>query len=142
MTTDIDNFSNDLDSYILKRYGYKKSVCHVTNLRNIHVLRTKIRLTLRFKPVTNFFRENSLVVANIEFNKLRKGEGTSLLKFFVGVADKYNIKHIAFEQVRTELCDNFTEKWGFAAIYDLTYNDKHRTIPVDTLRKNLNAATC
>lgn len=134
MTADISEFSAELNDYVCQRYGYKKRVCQIMN-GTIGVFRVKVELYLRFKPIGDIFNANSLVVARIGFREQQRGEGTSLLKFFIEVAGRYNIENIAFEEVGTDLCRNFTDKWGFEKIY----NDKQRTITVETLRKNLDA---
>lgn len=71
-STELLRFKEDLDIYLMNRYGYKKKPSHLGIGPNISATRKAFDLYLRFKPVR---WSNTLVIARIEFDKTRVGNG-------------------------------------------------------------------
>lgn len=129
---EIVRFSNELNTYLSSRYCYKKRLCFVVNRNVIMVEAKRVSLYLRYKP-QSFFNNNTLVVARIEFQKTRNGNGKDLLRFFASIAAKYQIEHIGFEQVITEDSISFTNKYKFRKIF----NDNQITISIRELEEKI-----
>ncbi|OHU85512.1 MULTISPECIES: hypothetical protein [Pseudoalteromonas] len=95
---EISAFTAELNTYLKARFNYKSDPADVTNFgKTIDTKRGKFELYLRYKPDYDPYSPNTLVIARVFFYKTRRGHGTDLLRFFVSVAPKFGIEHIAVE---------------------------------------------
>ncbi|WP_225548045.1 hypothetical protein [Chromobacterium violaceum] len=115
----------------MNRYGYKKKPSHLGIGPTISATRKAFDLYLRFKPVR---WNNTLVIARIEFDKTRTGNGTSLLEVLTMLSEKYHYDSIGIEAALTEEIVSFVKKFGFSKVPNK--NDDW-LIPITTLKQNL-----
>jgi hypothetical protein len=105
----IDDFCNELNSYLKERYSYRKPPAYFHSYNNIICARrTKFDIYLRYKPNN----ENSLIIARIQFKVTRKGNGRDLLIFFSKIIEKHKIENVYLESVNKN-SKEFGEKFGF-----------------------------
>lgn len=125
-------FAVDLDRYLRARCNYKSRLVKCAS-GAIAVNRAKVTLYLRCGAVHGF-PVGSLVIANISFGRSRRGEGASLLRFIVGVADRYGIKHVVLENVVTTAGRGFASRTGFRAAEGSDHWSSSVARLIDTLR--------
>jgi len=111
--TEINCFSDELNSYLLDRYKYKRNVVYVSLSNNINANRKKFDIYLRWKPDSNYFEKNTLVIARLHFFETRKGNGTSLLQFFIKHSKKYKYENIMIE-CANENATAFAKRYNFS----------------------------
>lgn len=125
------SFKEDLDIYLMNRHGYKKKPSHLGIGPTISATRKAFDLYLWFKPIR---WNNTHVIARIEFDKTRTGNGTSLLGALTILSEKYHYASIGIEAALTEEIVSFAKKFGFSKIQNK--NDDW-LIPTTTLKENL-----
>lgn len=107
----IDSFCDELNSFLKDQFEYKRHLTHIRQ-ETISVNRKKIDLYVRYKQKQGYWGEDALVLARIGFDQQKKGHGTSLLKFLVSLADKYQYTKIGIEQANKN-SEAFAKKYGF-----------------------------
>lgn len=131
----IQDFCDELNTYLKKRYKYIKNPARA-NFSNINVSRSACDLYLRFKPKGNYGSE-TLVIARIRFKRKGKGNGRDFLKFLVDRSEKYNFERIGIEQTLTEDGQLFAKRYGFQNSFD----KNNWIINVNDLKDNLISIT-
>ena len=88
----------DIDSYLMERFKYRKSLVRLT-VDNIITTRrnSRVDLYLRIKRIESRFPPDCLIIARLSFNKERIGHGTHFIRFLTGIAQKYSFNHIGIE---------------------------------------------
>ena len=122
----------DLNKYLLVRYKYKKPPA-TFNKSTIHASRVKFSIYLRFN--NSFWREKTLVIANLLFEEKQKGHGTDLLKFFISISGHHKIKRIGLESVNHGL-SQFAERLGFDKIDSNNYIVSIKKLELNLKNKN------
>lgn len=129
---EINCFSDELNKYLLDRYNYKRDVVYVSLSNNINANRKKFDIYLRWKPDSNYFEKNTLVIARLHFFEIRKGNGTSLLQFFINHSKKYHYEKIMIECANDNSAA-FAKKYNFSEYK----NDSNFIISTDELESSL-----
>lgn len=115
---DGNKFCNDLNSYILHEFKYKKPPLRLSRFNHtMHCNRVKIDLYLRWQPSSNSWKDDTLVIAIIGFSETRKGHGTRLLNYLLQLANVYNYKQIIIESTNDD-SSGFAQKNGFTNVKD------------------------
>ncbi len=130
----IQNFQNDLSSFIKTNFNYKADPTTLGYSNTLGVNRKRVELYIRFKTICNPWKDDTLVIASIAFQEQRKGNGRKLLSFLVNQAQKYNYEKIGIEQTN-EKAINFANKYGFKNVSE----NKHWIINVSDLKNELNS---
>ncbi len=110
MHKDIHAFNNEVNSYLMKRYGYKRPPAITCWDEKIEAVRKKFNLYLRFKN-----DPETLTIARMYFLKTRSGNGTSLLRFLTEHAADYDYKKIRLEATNNNSAA-FAMRYGFSRI--------------------------
>lgn len=106
-------FSRELDHYIMTRYRYKKSAVSMGMSNTVGASRSPVSLYLRFKP-RGSWPAKTVVIASIGFSRTNKGEGTAFLMFLTDAAPRYGVEWIGLEQTHDgEDIQGFVKKFGF-----------------------------
>lgn len=104
----------ELNEHLMDAFGYKTPPAYVGSCNTILASRKAFDIYLRHKPdLYAGWGENSLVIARIAFDKQRIGSGSSLLRFLVGISDKYGYERIGIEFASNERIVGFAKKYGF-----------------------------
>lgn len=114
-------FCSSLDEYLMHRYKYKTKPGFLAPSFTIDVSRSLVYMYLRLKPNAAFWGNDTLVIANLSFKQMRKGNGESLLRFLVNQATKIGFDNLGIEQVGSMAMLNFVQKFQFQAIDQLDY---------------------
>lgn len=104
----IEDFCVELNTYLQKRYSYKRPPAYHNLNKTICARRVKFDLYLRFRQKNL----NAIVIARMGFRETQKGNGTNFLRFISELAVKYSIDEIILECINTE-SSKFGEKLGF-----------------------------
>ena len=106
----------DIDSYLMERFKYRKSLVCLT-VDNIITTRrnSRIDLYLRIRRIESIFPTDCLIIARLGFSKERIGHGTHFLRFLTGVARKYGFNYIGIE-CTNDKSGAFAKKLGFYSI--------------------------
>ncbi|MGF1715994.1 hypothetical protein L4D08_14025 [Photobacterium chitinilyticum] len=127
---EIQLFCRDLNVYLMERFGYK--TCPATsNMFTVDASRKLFDLYFRFKPNTDLWKPDTIVIAKIGFKHTRIGHGTDLLKFIVKVSNKYQTNKVGIEGANDNLAD-FAKKLGFREV-----NNKQWIIDITELKVSL-----
>lgn len=129
----IQNFQNDLNSFIKTNFNYKADPTRLGYGNTLDVNRKRVKLYIRFKTNCNPWKDDTLVLAGINFQEQRKGNGRKLLSFLVNQAQKYKYQKIGIEQTN-EMSTNFANKYGFKNISE----NKHWIVSISDLKNELN----
>ncbi|MGF1728975.1 hypothetical protein [Photobacterium kasasachensis] len=124
---EIQLFCQDLNMYLMERFNYKTGPA-TSNMFTIDASRKHFDLYLRFKPTTDMWKSNTIVIAKIGFKHTRVGHGTDLLKFIVKVSNKYQTNNIGIEGANDSLA-NFAKNMGFE-----NFQGKQWIIDIERLR--------
>ncbi|GAB3517893.1 hypothetical protein [Photobacterium alginatilyticum] len=124
---EIQLFCQDLNMYLMERFNYKTGPA-TSNMFTIDASRKHFDLYLRFKPATDMWTSDTIVIAKIGFKHTRVGHGTDLLKFIVKVSNKYQTNNIGIEGANDSLA-NFAKNMGFE-----NFQDKQWIIDIERLR--------
>ncbi|OLQ79111.1 hypothetical protein BIT28_01880 [Photobacterium proteolyticum] len=108
---EIQLFCQDLNIYLMERFNYKTGPA-TSNMFTIDACRKHFDLYFRFKPATDMWKSDTIVIAKIGFKHTRAGHATDLLKFIVKVSNKYQTNNIGIEGANDSLA-NFAKKLGF-----------------------------
>lgn len=127
----IHEFCSDLNLFLINQFNYKKPPAKVY-LNTITAYRKKVDLYIRFKIETIIWKNDTLVLARIAFEKKQKGNGRKLLSFLVNHAKKYGYQKIGIEQAN-EASSMFARKYGFQN----QSQEKHWIVTVENLENNL-----
>lgn len=120
MYEDIDSFADDLSFYLKSRYKYKHPNIEVCKrAHRVFARKRKYSLMFRWRPINaddwQYGQKNTLVIAGIEFHKMRVGNGTDLLKFVAKFSKKYGYERVILEAANS--CSQaFGKKFGFQAM--------------------------
>jgi GNAT superfamily N-acetyltransferase len=115
------SFAEQLDSWLRQRLAIDPSATKLTSLTRVGNLDFKCDgvgdMYLRLWPVfdrDDYWPNNTLVIARLEFADTRAGHGRTLLEFFVGQAEVYGYKKIALEHTHDgDDIQGFAKKFGF-----------------------------
>lgn len=110
MHKDVHDFTNELNSYLMKRYGYKRPPAVICGEDKVQARRKKFDLYLRFKV-----DHETLTVARMYFLKTRSGNGTSLMRFLAEQAADYDYNKIRIEAANKNSA-SFAMRYGFSRI--------------------------
>jgi len=130
-------FENLLRKYLINRYDLNDNN-ELSRLSNSSIkvhIEKKVSLYLRLwftKRLRFYGFENVLIIAQIEFENTRIGNGTDLLRFLVQHADKFSYKYIGVESACSEKMECFCRKFGFKEVHPSNY-----LIEVSKLAKEL-----
>ena len=106
----------DIDSYLMERFKYRKSLVRLTVDNVINTRRnSRVDLYLRIRRVKSRFPPDSLIIARLSFSKERIGHGTHFLHFLTEVARKHSFNHIGIECANAK-SSAFANKLGFYSI--------------------------
>lgn len=125
----IQQFSEELNLYLQKKFNYKISLAKLGYSQTIVVNQKRVELYLRFKSEMYFWNNDTLVIARIAFEKQRTGNGKDLLIFLANLAQKYNYQKIGIEQAN-EKATSFAKKYRFQNL-----SDSHWIINVENLKQ-------
>lgn len=127
-------FANEIDAHYRKRFRYK-SPCAYPHHPTVDINRAAVRLYLRFR-VGAAWPAGSVVIAVIQFQNRRRGNGTDLLRKLVEMSTTYGYQNIKVEEVgRDASIQAFVRKFGFT---NPSY-EKDWIVPVERLRDLLAA---
>lgn len=106
----------DIDSYLMERFKYNKSLVRLT-VDNIITTRrnSRVDLYLRIRRIESRFPPDCLIIARLGFSKERIGHGTHFLRFLTEVARRYGFNHIGIE-CANDKSSAFAKKLGFYSI--------------------------
>lgn len=92
-------FANLLEAYLKKRFRCRKPrVTRPPACWTVNASTTKYDLYFRVTPPGNKgWPDDTLVIASIAFDEQRRGHGTDLMRFLVGVSAEVGFTHIAIE---------------------------------------------
>lgn len=111
----------DIDSYLMERFKYCKSLVCLTVDNVIDTRRnSRVDLYLRIRKVESRFPSDCLIITRLSFSKERIGHGTHLLRFLTEVASKYGFNYIGIE-CANDKCSAFAKKLGFHSIDSENY---------------------
>lgn len=106
-------FADCLKQYLKRRFDCKRPAVRFGLPRYLVVARRK-QFDLYFRvtpPKGDLWRSDTLVVARIGFDQERKGHGTDLLRFLVGIAEAVGFTHIGIESANGD-CSAFAARLG------------------------------
>lgn len=110
----IDEFCNDLNAYLMKRYGYKTPPL-TNNGQLLNSDRRQVRLYLRFNFYSGGMWDlDTFVIAKFGFRDQRKGNGSHFLNFLKEKSKEYGYSKIGIEQALTEGSRAFAIKHNFS----------------------------
>lgn len=119
---------NEIDSYLMKRFKYRRSLVHLTPDNIVATRRnSRIDLYLRIRRVASLFPPDCLIIARLDFREERIGHGSHFVRFLAEIALKYGFKHIGLESTNHKSA-SFAEKLGFHSIDGCNY-----AVEVDSL---------
>jgi len=121
MINEYEEICKAIDIYLMKRFGYRRSLVYLT-LDNIVTTRRngRIDLYLRIRKVESLFPPDCLIIARIGFWKERIGHGSHFVRFLAEIALKHGYKHIGIESTN-EKSASFARKLGFKSIDGSNY---------------------
>lgn len=106
----------ELNEYLMDRFRYKALPAYRTSSRGTNIIslrRVKFDLYLRFYySQTPRWPANTIVIARLGFQKIRKGNGTHFISFLKGIALKYDFKYISLESTN-ENSSAFAKHFNF-----------------------------
>lgn len=123
-----EEIRKEIDSYLMKRFEYRRSLVRLTPDNIITTRRnSRIDLYLRIRRMESLFSPDCLIIARISFPKERVGHGTHFVRFLSKIALKYGYGYIGIESTN-EKSSSFAEKLGFYSIDGSNY-----AVPVENL---------
>lgn len=123
-----EEIRKEIDIYLIKRFKYRLSLVYLTPDNVVTTRRnSRVNLYLRIRRKKSLFPPDCLIIARISFQKERIGHGSHFVQFLVGIALKYDFKHIGIESTNDK-SSSFARKLGFRSIDGSNY-----AIPVQNL---------
>lgn len=111
------DFAGEINSLLMERFGYRTRCVFCTGGEIVEARTAKLEISLRFPKGFNarFESDQTLVIARIQFKKVRTGHGSWLLGELVDLSQKYGYKNIAVESAGLHAgIQNFVRKFGFS----------------------------
>lgn len=123
-------FCTALNEYLIKRYGYKTNPALLLPGFRINVSRSLVYMYARLRPNPVIWGEDTLVLAQLGFKHLRRGNGTSFLKFLVQNYSVLKVNYLGVEQANSLPMINFVQKYNFKQIdtqsnWKISFNSLH-----------------
>jgi len=125
----VKTLCNELNRYLMRRFDYKTppACCHLSNTLNAS--RKPFDLHFRVNQQLDFWGNDVLVIARINFKPQRKGHGTSLLRFLSNASCLCGYTKIGIEHPNAN-SDKFAERFNFTK-----FKENHWIIDVENLAK-------
>jgi len=125
-----ESFRKNLNDYLMQKFNYKQVLIRHIIGNTLMINKKRIRLYLKL-PSYNALNTETLVIARIGFQKIKVGNGVSLLRFLISQSTLLGYTNIKIEQTNTN-SSYFAKKLGFTQI-----NEKNWIIPLDILHTNI-----
>jgi len=113
-------FCDHLNTYLMKRFGYKSLPAYCCPLGvTVDARKKKFDLYFRVYDIEDserFWNKKAVVISRVGFQSVRQGHGASLLNFLIDFSKEHGIEMIGIEMASTPSILGFAEKYGFCQI--------------------------
>lgn len=119
---DMEGFCEKLNEYLQTEFEYKRKHAYTSPVSSTLVAHTKMfDLYFRWLPISQSWKNNTLVIARIGFKNTRIGHGTRLLQFLCKQARKFGVEYIGIESANSNSVE-FGRKLGFELVSERNWH--------------------